>query len=124
MIFKLFIEDDGIQKIIEVDTTGGYYDPSKVIWDERRQGPFPPENIPQVGGLTLGADGRFTFDQGAYDRQVERLRPRKEELRKKELKELNDEVLEALAAKEEGDLAPLADVLKKRDDIKKKYQDR
>ena len=47
-MIKLLIEDYGYQFIAEVGMTGGYYDPSKIIWDERTHGTLV---APTLGGL-------------------------------------------------------------------------
>lgn len=40
----------GIQELFKVDETGSYYDLTRVVWDERLDGPLPTP-IEQVGGL-------------------------------------------------------------------------
>jgi hypothetical protein len=48
ILFKLLVlNPQGKQEIVEVEESGGYYDDSKVIWDERKHGPLP--------SVTLGA---------------------------------------------------------------------
>jgi len=43
-MFKLLIEfPDGNQKVIEVSETGGFFDKSKVLWDERTDGAIPTD---------------------------------------------------------------------------------
>lgn len=38
-MFKLLVDTPkGIQEIIEVESTGDYYDPSRVVFDERKHG--------------------------------------------------------------------------------------
>lgn len=42
-MYKLLVNSpSGEQRIEYVDSTGSYYDQSKVIWDERQQGEMPP----------------------------------------------------------------------------------
>ena len=47
-LYKLLVEESTIQKIIEVEKSGGYYDMDKVIWDERVDGELP---LIDIGGL-------------------------------------------------------------------------
>jgi len=43
-MFKLLIEfPDGNQKVIEVSETGDFFDKSKVLWDERKDGVMPAD---------------------------------------------------------------------------------
>lgn len=39
----------GAQEIVQVGEGGGYFDPSRVLWDERKDGPLPA-NV-KVGGM-------------------------------------------------------------------------
>lgn len=58
-MFKLIIDKDGqkAQQLIEVGPGGKYYDPSKVLWDERKDGPVPQSAIGNIGGLVrIGPD--------------------------------------------------------------------
>lgn len=46
MLYGLYVNYvDGKKRIVQVDETGGYYDPSQVLWDERSQGPMPQEYL-------------------------------------------------------------------------------
>ena len=51
MIRLLVDAPDGLQRLIEVREGGGYFDLARVLWDERLDGKFPPEHLPNVGGL-------------------------------------------------------------------------
>ena len=63
-MFKLLVNTpSGEQQIIKVKETGGYFEASRVIWDERRDGPLP--NV-TVGGLLRVADN-LVFDQARQD---------------------------------------------------------
>lgn len=42
---------DGIQKVIEVYKGGGYFDESRVVWDERIDGPLTDDMLKNIGGL-------------------------------------------------------------------------
>lgn len=62
---KLFVTaPSGAQEIIEIGAGGGYYDPARVLWDDRLDGPLPV-------GITLGGMVRqgdaLVFDQAVYD---------------------------------------------------------
>ena len=51
-MFKLLVESpDGNQQVVEVTETGGYFDKSRILWDERIDGELPP--------VTLGAMKRI-----------------------------------------------------------------
>jgi len=46
MMYNLYVHyPDNTLRIVQVDETGSYYDPSLVIWDERTQGTMPQEYI-------------------------------------------------------------------------------
>ena len=63
-MFKLLVNTpSGEQQIIKVKETGGYFDDSCVIWDERKDGSLP--NV-TVGGLLRVADN-LVFDQARQD---------------------------------------------------------
>ena len=53
----------GDQRVIEVNESGGYFDESRVLWDERKDGPLP--------GVTLNGMVRngnsLAFDQTKFD---------------------------------------------------------
>ena len=56
----------GAQELIEVGTGGGYFDPSRVLWDEREDGPLPPINL---GGMVR--DGAaLVFSQPRMDQHI------------------------------------------------------
>lgn len=58
-MYKLLIEEEGAQRIVEVGSTGYYNDQSKVIWDEREHGKFPEVAL---GGLKLeGSKGSYSL---------------------------------------------------------------
>lgn len=49
---RLLVESpNGFQELIEIHVSGSYFDLSLVTWDERRDGPFPPALLSEVGGL-------------------------------------------------------------------------
>lgn len=51
-LFKLLVDaPTGFQELTNVEQSGGYFDPTRVLWDERQDGVFPTEMIPEVGGL-------------------------------------------------------------------------
>jgi hypothetical protein len=46
-MYKLLVEcPDGDQQIIEIDQSGGFFDASKILWDERTDGPIPNDIVP------------------------------------------------------------------------------
>ena len=52
-MIKLLIDKHGDkpQHIVEVFQSGSYSDKSKVLWDERVDGPFPDAMLGNVGGI-------------------------------------------------------------------------
>ncbi len=61
---KLLVEHpDGNQQIIEIDQSGGFFDQSKILWDERRDGALPEGVVAgkmQRQGNALVLLGNFT----------------------------------------------------------------
>jgi hypothetical protein len=57
----------GRQEIIEVGAGGAYFDPDRVIWDERVDGPLP-EDV-QVGGM-VRTGSALAFSQELYSQQL------------------------------------------------------
>lgn len=53
----------GEQQKIVVGATGGYFDPDRVLWDERVDGPLPEITL---GGM-VRVNGDLVFDQSVYD---------------------------------------------------------
>ncbi len=52
MQIKLLVETPvDTQELITIHSSGGYYDESKVLWDERKDGKFPSNMKSKVGGL-------------------------------------------------------------------------
>lgn len=56
----------GQQEIIEIGEGGGYFDPSRVLWDEREDGPLPEITL---GGM-VREGGALAFDQARMDAHV------------------------------------------------------
>lgn len=73
----------GLQEVIEIGEGGGYFDESRVLWDERADGPLPDITL---GGMTRidgspaveatedseavdAVPARLEFDQAAFDAQ-------------------------------------------------------
>lgn len=54
---KLLVnQPSGLQELIELDETGKYYDESRVLWDERIDGPMPditPGKMQRSGGILI-----------------------------------------------------------------------
>ena len=70
MIKLLVNTPSGIQEIIEVDQSGGYFDQSRIVWDERKDGPLPAVT---PGGLVKNAGGQLVIDpakKNAHDSAV------------------------------------------------------
>lgn len=83
-MIKLLVEaPTGQQEIIEVDSTGSYFDPARVLWDERVDGPLPHDVV--VGGMVrertvsvvdhpavMADDGRGEYTQiaPAWDEEI------------------------------------------------------
>lgn len=63
---KLLVDDNGKQEILEVEPATSFYDPTKVLWDEREHGPLP---VIQLGGMVIATDSPRTlkFDQARAD---------------------------------------------------------
>lgn len=56
---KLLVNNtEGVQEVIVVGQGGGYFDLSRVLWDERIDGPLPEI---QVGGM-VRVDGQLVLD--------------------------------------------------------------
>jgi len=62
----------GVQQIIEIGEGGGYFDPERVIWDERVDGPLPDDV--QIGGM-VRFDGGLVFSQDRMDEHQQASRP-------------------------------------------------
>lgn len=56
----------GQQEIIIVAEGGGYFDPTRVLWDERADGPLPAVTL---GGM-VRIDGALVFDQALFDQST------------------------------------------------------
>lgn len=82
MIKLLVNAPTGRQEVIEIDATGAYFDPARVLWDERVDGPLPEITL---GGMVrertvsivshpadMAEDGRGEYTQvsPAWDEEV------------------------------------------------------
>lgn len=66
-MFKLVVNNPrGFQEIIQVSSSGSYFDKSRVVWDERIDGPLPKNRESQVGGL-YKRSGKLTYSQVKFD---------------------------------------------------------
>ncbi len=54
---------NGAQELITVGEGGGYFDPARVLWDERVDGPLPAITL---GGMVRDGDS-LVFDQATFD---------------------------------------------------------
>jgi len=61
----------GTQEVIEVAPSGGYFDLSRVLWDERIDGPLPDVIL---GGM-VRVGGALEFDQSVYDNYLASFAP-------------------------------------------------
>jgi hypothetical protein len=62
-MIKLIVNDiDGIQRVIEVEESGKYFDETFVVWDERKDGKLTDEQLALVGGLTK-QDGKLVVSE-------------------------------------------------------------
>lgn len=62
----------GAQEIIEVGEGGGYFDPARVLWDEREDGPLPEITL---GGMVRDGGDALVFDQARMDEHEAALNP-------------------------------------------------
>ena len=72
MIRLLVNAPSGEQQIVLVGEGGGYFDPTRVLWDERIDGPLPDDV--QVGGM-VRLDGDLVFSQDRMDEHQQASRP-------------------------------------------------
>jgi len=55
-MYKIIVDENGTNQIYEIKKSGAYYDPSKVLWDERTQGPAPAEMVDPIVAAKATAD--------------------------------------------------------------------
>jgi hypothetical protein len=67
---KLLVNTPQGQVIIVVGEGGGYFDKTKVLWDERLDGPFPPGMLPSVGGLIRSGNNLLVDPQALAAHQA------------------------------------------------------
>lgn len=60
----------GTQELVKVESSGSYFDPTLVVWDERIHGPLSANVEAQIGGLGRDNAGALTYDQAKFDAQV------------------------------------------------------
>jgi len=73
---KLLIEfPDSDQQMIEIESTGSFFDTTKILWDERTDGPIPDDIVPgrmvRIGKNLVKMDG--------YKPEYAQLKQRREE---------------------------------------------
>ena len=72
-MIKLLIDTPpGRQEIIKINPGGGYFDPARVLWDERVDGTLP-DNITAGGMIRNG--GALEFNQSRLDAHTAATRP-------------------------------------------------
>lgn len=59
MIKLLVNAPTGLQQVIEIDKSGGYFDRSRVLWDERKDGPMPEIEC----GAMIRVDGKLVVSE-------------------------------------------------------------
>lgn len=93
----LVINRDGItREIITIHESGGYYDSTKVLWDERTDGELP--SIARLQG-TLRVNGRITYSS-AQDNSY-RVRENQRENSRAEKRSEKSDILERIGITEE-----------------------
>ena len=61
-MFKLIVNaPNGIQEVVTIEESGGYFDESLVVWDERKDGPLTDQDLAKIGGLTK-QDGKLVVN--------------------------------------------------------------
>lgn len=76
----------GKQEVIQVCEGGGYFDPSRVLWDEREDGPLPQITL---GGMVRDS-GKLVFSQDRLAAEPPPDEPKKDK---------TDRLVDALIAK-------------------------
>lgn len=72
-MFKLLIINlSGDQEIILVGKGGAYFDISKVVWDERIDGPLPDEAQNFLGGISK-VNNQLVYDKAAAAAQAKKI---------------------------------------------------
>lgn len=66
MINLLVIKPDGSREITSIDRSGSYYDPAKVVWDERVDGKMPDNACSSM----VKINGKLVIDQALLDANV------------------------------------------------------
>lgn len=86
MRYKLLIDDvDGIQRTVEITKTGGYFDPSKVLWDERVDETLSITDLSKVGGYSRVGDA-LVYDQVKFDENQAKIMQKQTDLADKAAK--------------------------------------
>lgn len=87
MSYKLLVEDNGIQEVKKIGETGSYYDPRKIIWDEREHGELPDIS---VGGL-YRITTKDPLGNDVYSLQINKEKQAEQDIAKLALKDSEDE---------------------------------
>lgn len=120
MKFKLLVNPpQGEQKLIPVSISGSYFDESRVLWDERKDGKFPDSRLDHVGFLKR-VDNKLVIDydlRAAYDSRA----PQRELVKIIEQRKLEyPDLAECIHALLDGG-ATLDELQAKREAVKAKY---
>lgn len=61
----------GAQELIQIDASGGYFDPARIVWNEWADGALPAITL---GGM-VRSDGTLSFSQTRMDQHTAAIRP-------------------------------------------------
>jgi hypothetical protein len=94
-MYKLIVNTlSDTQEIVEVGKTGGYFDKSKVVYDEREDGELTTDQISKVGGYTRQGDS-LVFSQVEYDTNQTKINDELNIRINKKLKKKNGKIIAA-----------------------------
>lgn len=104
---KLLVKNpQGLQELIEIKESGSYYDLSRVLWDERKDGSFPVEHLQSIGGLVRVANhlevdpAALAAQQTALEARATQLTQKRTRLRQAEQFLRNLDLSQALTAQQ------------------------
>ncbi len=78
---KLLVNGPLGQELIDIHDGGGYFDPSRVLWDERSDGPMP---FITVGGMKL-VNGELLYDSDLFSAHQQRVITTKKDNKRKSI---------------------------------------
>lgn len=63
MPYKLLVNNYvNDQEVVYIEKSGGYYDETRILWDERVSGALPAIVGPNLGGIVRNPDGSLAVD--------------------------------------------------------------